>query len=302
MSFWIVTDACCDMPAGYIKKEDRFKVMPMSYQIDGTVMTIDPLDENLEQTARQFYEKLSNGASSTTFQVNREDWISGLHPILEQGEDVLVLAFSSGLSGTCEAAMNAAEELKEEFPSRKIYVVDTLAASMGEGLLAHHVLQKRAEGQDIDACYAYAQDIALKTIHWFTVDDLHFLRRGGRVSAASAYLGSILHIKPVLNVDPRGKLIPREKVQGRKRSLRALFEKAQEFAIEPEKQTMFISHGDCVEEARWLADKLKNDLHVKDVVLSVIGPVVGSHSGPGTVALFFMGKDGEGRLNAPTEE
>ncbi|NLV57372.1 MAG: DegV family protein [Clostridiales bacterium] len=299
MAFWIVTDACCDLPAHYIKKHENLIVVPMSYQIDGEVKQIDPLDPDTEQTAHDFYQKLENGSNATTFQVNEQNWIEHLMPICSNGDDVLVLAFSSGLSGTCESAMSAVAQLHEKFPERKILAIDTKSASLGEGLFVHLTIAQRESGKNIDECYAFAQNLVPRLIHWFTVDDLHFLRRGGRVSATSAYLGSILKIKPVLNVDPKGKLIPREKVQGRKRSLRALFEKVQDYAAEPEKQTMFISHGDCLEDALWLADKLKKDLHVPEVMVSPIGPIIGSHSGPRTVAMFFQGKDAAGRMNSP---
>lgn len=301
MAFWIVTDACCDLPATYIKKQRNFLVAPMSYQIDGDVKQIDPLDPNPEQTARAFYQKLEDGSNATTFQVTHQNWMDLLSPVCQQGDDVLVLAFSSGLSGTCASAITAVAELREKYPAQKILVVDSLCASLGEGLFVHLTLAQRDSGKGIEECHRFALDLVPRLIHWFTVDDLHFLRRGGRVSATSAYLGSILKIKPVLNVDPKGKLIPREKVQGRKRSLRSLFEKVREYAFEPEKQTMFISHGDCQEDAQWLADKLKAELHVPEVMVSPIGPIIGSHSGPGTVAMFFVGKDAAGRMTSPEE-
>ncbi len=301
MAFWIVTDACCDLPGSYIKKQKDFAVVPMSYQIDGIVLELDLLDASVEKTTHEFYKKLESGSTSTTFQVNQQSWLDALEPICKQGDDILVLAFSSGLSGTYASAVTAQEDLQTKYPERKLFVVDSLAASMGEGLFVHLVLAQREAGKDLEACRRFAEDLAPKLIQWFTVDDLHFLRRGGRVSATSAYLGSILKIKPVLNVDPKGKLIPREKVQGRKRSLRALYEKVAEYAYEPDKQTMFISHGDCEEDAQWLAKKLREQLHVPEVLVSLIGPVIGSHSGPGTVAMFFVGKNAAGRLTAGAE-
>ncbi|MEA5014989.1 MAG: DegV family protein [Candidatus Limiplasma sp.] len=301
MAFWIVTDACCDLPAAYLTKRQNLLVVPMSYQIDGDIKQIDPLDPNPEQTAHDFYQKLEGGSNATTFQVNQQDWVDLIDPLCQQGNDVLVLAFSSGLSGTCASAITAVEELQQKYPNQKILAVDSLCASLGEGLFVHLTLAQRDSGKSIEECHRFALDLVPRLIHWFTVDDLHFLRRGGRVSATSAYLGSILKIKPVLNVDPKGKLIPREKVQGRKRSLRSLFEKVQEYAFEPEKQTMFISHGDCKEDALWLADKLKAELSVPEVMISTIGPIIGSHSGPGTVAMFFVGKDAAGRMTSPTE-
>ena len=301
MSFWIVTDACCDLPAAYIKNQSDFLVVPMDYHIDGETKKIDPLDENLAEGNRAFYEKLQNGSTSTTFQVNRQDWLDALTPLCEQGRDVLVLAFSSGLSGTCATAFSAVEELTEKYPGRALFAVDTLCASMGEGLFTHLVMAQRAAGKTIEECRRYALDLVPKLNQWFTVYDLHFLRRGGRVSSTSAYLGSILKIKPILNVDPKGKLIVRGKVQGRKRSLRTLVEKVREYAFQPETQTMMISHGDCEEDALWVAGRFKEDLGVPEVIVSPIGPIIGSHSGPGTVAVFFLGKDGEGRLTSPKE-
>ena len=302
MALWIVTDACSDLPASYTRSQKDFLVSPMNYQLGGESLRIDPMDEHPEATAHIFYEKLRNGGMATTAQINQVEWTSLVKPLMAAGHDVLMLVFSSGLSGTCMAAKLMVDELAPQYPGQKLYVVDSVSASMGEGLFVHHVLQYRDSGRNADECYAYARDLAPRIIHWFTVDDLQFLRRGGRVSAASAYLGGILKIKPVLNVDPKGKLIPREKVQGRKKSLRALFEMVKKYAAEPEKQTLFLSHGDCPEEAQWLANKLREELGVKDIMVSTIGPIIGAHSGPGTVAIFFEGKDAEGRLNAPDED
>ncbi len=301
MAFSIVADVSCDLPVTYSSKHKNFMIAPMSYQIDGAVTVIDPLDPHLDQTAHAFYQKLENGAVATTSQVNQQTWLDLLTPLCEQGQDALVVTLSSGISGTYDSACAAVAELKAKYPDRKLFAVDSLSASLGSGLLIHHVLAYRDAGHDIDACHAFAKNLIPKVNHWFTVNDLHFLRRGGRVSATSAYLGSILKIKPVLNVDPKGKLIPRQKVQGRKRSLRALFDKVQEFAIEPEKSIMFISHGDCKEDADWLADKLKAELHVPEIMVSVVGPLIGSHSGPGTLAMFFIGKDAAGRMTSPEE-
>lgn len=290
MSYTIVTDACCDLPASYVTGRKDFVVIPMSYQVDGEICELNPLNPSFEQSTHEFYEKLNNGANATTFQINQLGWQEALTPLLEEGKDVLAIVFSSGLSGTYLASQAAVQTLQKKYPERKIASVDSLSASMGQGLLVHYALQKRDEGLDFEQNVQWIKDNAQNTIHWFTVNDLHFLHRGGRVSAASAYFGSMLKIKPVLNVNWEGKLIPREKVQGRKRALRALLEKAQEFAIEPDKQMMFLSHGDCLEDAQWLAEKVKEELHVPEILISQIGPIIGCHSGPGTVALFFMSK------------
>lgn len=297
MSFWIVTDACCDLPASYIKNQQDLYIVPMSYQIAGKVQEIDLTDATLPNRVHEFYEQLQNGALATTFQVNQNEWVEHITPLLEQGNDVLMLVLSGNLSGMYATSEAAVLELQKKFPERKIFTFNTRCASLGEGLLVHHALRYRDEGHSIEETYQWVNDNALRMIHWFTVSDLHFLHRGGRLSATSAYLGSILKIKPVLNVDPIGRLIPREKVQGRKHSLKALYEKTAQDALSPEKQTVFISHGDCEKDALWLAEKLKDKLHVPEIMISQIGPIVGSHSGPGTVAVFFVDKDGSSRLD-----
>lgn len=285
MAFWIVTDSCTDFPEAYVQKQKDLTIVPMLYQIEGQFHTPD----GSEESTRAFYAKLRSGVVATTAQVTTEAWKEAFQKLLAAGHEVLCITFSSALSGTYDAAANAKEQLKAEFPDGKLIVIDSKCASMGLGLLVHHALQLRDSGASIEETAKWVTENLQKVIHWFTVDDLQFLRRGGRVSATSAYLGGIMKIKPILHVNEEGKLIPREKVQGRKRSLRTLFEKVKEFAKEPEKQTIFISHGDCLEEAQWLASILREELHVKDVMISYIGPVVGSHSGPGTMAIFFMG-------------
>jgi len=299
MSFWIVTDACCDLPVDYIKKQRNLHIVPMSYQIGGKVQEIDLTDDTLAGRVQTFYDQLEDGAVATTFQVNQQEWIDHATPILEQGNDVLMLVFSSSLSGMYQTSVAAEAELREKYPDRIIHTFDTRCASMGEGLLVHYALQYRDAGHTIEETYQWVSSNAQRVIHWFTVSDLHFLRRGGRLSAASAYLGTILKIKPVLNVDPLGRLVPRIKVQGRKHSLKELYEQVEKTALEPQKQTMFLSHGGCEKDALWLADRLKDKLGVQEIVLSQIGPIVGSHAGPGTVAIFYMDRDGSSRLDSP---
>lgn len=298
MAFWIVTDACSDLPVDYIKKQRDLYIVPMSYQIDGNVQQIDLTDVTLASRVKAFYDQLSDGKVATTFQVNQNEWVEHIEPLLKAGHDVLMLVLSSSLSGMYATSKLAEAELREKYPERKIFTFDSRCASMGEGLLVHLALQYRDAGHSIEETHRWAQDNAQRVIHWFTVSDLHFLARGGRLSATSATLGSILKIKPVLNVDPHGRLVPRMKVQGRKHSLKALFEKVEETALEPAKQTMFISHGDSEKDALWLAERLKDKLNVPEVLVSQIGPIVGSHAGPGTVAVFFMDKDGSSRLDA----
>lgn len=297
MSFWIVTDACTDLPVEYIKRQKDLHIVPMSYQIAGNVQEIDLTDETLAGRVKSFYQQLENGAVATTFQVNQNEWVEHLTPILDQGHDVLLIVLSSSLSGMYLTSKAAEAELREKYPDRKIYTFDSRCASLGEGLLVDKAIAYREAGHSVEETYQWLTENALRVIHWFTVDDLHFLARGGRLTATSAALGSILKIKPVLNVDPKGRLVPRMKVQGRKHSLKALFEQVEKTALEPEKQTVFISHGNSEADANWLAERLKHKLGVPSVMISQIGPIVGSHAGPGTVAVFFMDKDGSSRLD-----
>ena len=209
--------------------------------------------------------------------------------LLREGKDVLFLGFSSALSGTYETAERAMNELREKYPERKMYCVDTLSASLGQGLLVTYAAKKREEGLSIDETYRWVMDNRLHLCHWFTVDDLFFLKRGGRVNAATAILGSMLGIKPVLHMDDEGRLIHVTKARGRRASLDMLVRKMEELAIEPEKQTIYISHGDCVEDAEYVAGLIRDKWGNRDILIHYVDPVIGAHSGPGTVALFFMG-------------
>ena len=233
---------------------------------------------------------ISAGKNIVTAQVNSESWREAIEEILAGGNDLLVIAFSSGLSGTCQAAFTAAEEAREKYPDRKLEVIDSLCASAGEGLLVDYALRNRDRGMSLEENAAWVRENVQNIIHWFTVDDLMFLMRGGRVGAVSAYIGSLVKIKPILHVNEEGKLIPREKVQGRRKSIRALADKVKKNIVHPEGQLVLISHGDCEAEAQSLADMIKAELPVAEVRLSYIGPIVGAHSGPGTLAVFFMGK------------
>ena len=202
---------------------------------------------------------------------------------------MLYLAFSSGLSGTYQSARLAQEELRERFPDRTFTVVDSLCASMGEGLLAYYAATMRQQGCTLEETAAWLEENKLKLCHWFTVDDLHHLKRGGRVSPATAVVGTMLNIKPVLHVDDNGHLIPMEKVRGRRQSLEALVRHMKETVENPEEQMIFISHGDCPQDAEYVAGRIRETMTVRDIRIHTIGPVIGTHSGPGTVALFFLG-------------
>ncbi len=287
MSFWIVTDIGCDLPLSYIQQQDKLLVLPMPYQLDGVPGMNKPGDEN---DAQAFYDKLRQGSVSTTSQVNVDAYYEAFKELTQQGEDVLCLTLSGGISGSVRSAYTALNMLTEENPDARVKVVDTLCASLGQGLMVDYVINQRAQGMDMDACAQWAEDNRQKIIHWFTVDDLNFLFRGGRVSRTSAMMGSMLRIKPVMHVNEEGKLVLKEKVQGRKKALKTLADKAQAFAKPPTGQKVFISHGDCQEEAEYLKGLIVDSMEGAEVFISPVGRLIGSHSGPGTMAIFFMGE------------
>lgn len=284
--YQIVTDSTTDM-TGEMIEELGVRVIPMCYTLEGG--TYRNVPEGGMPIA-EFYDRLRAGAASTTAQINAEEFIEVFTPILEEGRDVLYIAFSSGLSGTCQSAFIAKGRLEEQFPGRRVEVFDSLAASMGEGLLVYLAVQQQRAGADLDGVLAWLGENARRLCHWFTVDDLNHLKRGGRVSAATALVGTMLGIKPVLHVDDEGHLIPVSKVRGRKQSLDELVRKMAETAIDPAGQTVFISHGDCLEDARYVEGRIREKLGTQDFYINFIGPVIGAHSGPGTVALFFLGR------------
>ena len=284
----IMTDSSCDLPAG-LAAELELEALPLSVLIDGKSY-VNYLDER-DITFADCYAALRAGKNATTSAVNVEAFVQAMEPHLQAGEDILYLGFSSALSGTYNAGAVAAQQLAEKYPERKLYAVDTLSASMGQGLLVYLTVQQKRAGATIEQARDYAEAQKLHLCHWFTVDDLNHLHRGGRVSATSAVLGTVLNIKPVLHMDNEGRLIFMEKVRGRRNSIKRMLEKMRETAIEPEKQIVFMSHGDCLEDAEYLAGRIREEWGVKDVVINYVGPVIGAHSGPGTLALFFLGTE-----------
>jgi DegV family protein with EDD domain len=214
-----------------------------------------------------------------------------MEPILKSGRDILSISFSSALSGTYNSARIAKEELQEKYPERKIIVIDSLSASMGQGLLVYHAAKRKQEGKSIEEVAKWVEENKLKLCHLFTVDDLNHLRRGGRLSPISAILGTILRVKPLLHVSIEGKLTVVSKSRGRHTSLDMLVQQMEKTIENPEGQTVFISHGDCLEEAEYVKEKMLAKLPIKDVVINYVGPVIGSHSGPGTIAIFYFGND-----------
>ena len=286
-TYQIVTDSTADLTPELIRQLD-VQVIPLCYMMGGR--TYHNIPGGGEMTDREFYAKLRGGAMSTTTQINSEEFLRVFTPLLEAGQDVLYIAFSSGLSGTCQSAQLAREELQKRFPQRKMVVFDSLCASMGEGLLVYYAAKLRQEGKSLEEVLAWLQENVLRLCHWFTVDDLNHLKRGGRVSTATALVGTMLGIKPVLHVDDEGHLTKVGTARGRNASLKALVDHMAETAIDPAGQTVFISHGDCEEDANKVAEDVKRRFGVQTVVLNNVGPVIGAHSGPGTVALFFLGR------------
>lgn len=284
-NFVIMTDSCADLPASVVEQLG-IEVLPLMFNLDNKDYHNHP--DNREMGPKVFYDLLRSGKTATTSAVNVGQYTEAMEPLLQEGKDVLVLAFSSSLSTTYNSGVIAAEELAEKYPERKIYVVDTLCASLGQGLFVYLAAQKRDEGMDIEQVRDWAEANKMAVAHHFTVNDLFHLKRGGRVSAATAVVGTMLSIKPVLHVDDEGHLVSVSKARGRAASIRALFETMEKTVVDPESQTVFISHGDCVEDAQKLADMIRARWNVRDVILNEIGPVIGAHAGPGTVALFYM--------------
>lgn len=282
----ILTDSNADLTPELVK-ELGVGVFPMEFTVEEQTYFNYPDERDL--SSKTFYKMLRDGKNFKTVQGNSTRFCEFFEPYLKEGKDIVYIAFSSGLSGTYHSSTMAKKELLEKYPDRQIFISDSLAASMGEGLLVYHAVRQQRAGKTAEEVYQWVEEKKLHLCHWFTVEDLFFLKRGGRVSAATALVGTMLGIKPVLHVDDEGHLINVGKARGRRQSLLALLENMEKTCIKPEQQVVFISHGDCEEEAHWLAKQVKQKLHVKEVKIGYIGPVIGSHSGPGTVALFFLG-------------
>ena len=282
--FVIYTDSSSDLPKS-LADALGVKLISLEVNMEGDLKLNDEID------IKEFYAYLRAKHGAKTSAINIDRFTEVFEAELKEGRDVLYIAFSSGLSATYMQAVNAAEDLAEKYTDAKVVVVDSLCASLGQGLLVKLAADKKNSGANIEAVAAFVEETKHNLAHWFTVEDLFFLKRGGRVSAATAVVGTMLQIKPVLHVDDDGKLVSVDKARGRQGSLKALFDKMKESAIDPADQTVFISHGDCYDDAKKLADMITAELGVKDILISEIGPVIGAHSGPGTVALFFLGKN-----------
>ena len=286
MSFAIVTDSSSNLPEDIIDQHD-LTVLPLTFMVDGEEYRSYLKGEKTDLS--QFYTMMREGKVITTSLPNLKESRESIESLLRSGTDVLYLGFSSGLSGTYQAIELLLTELAGLYPERTVASVDTLAASLGEGLLVYYAAKMREEGASIEKVRDWVEEHKLHLAHWFTVDDLMFLFRGGRVSRTSAWAGTLLNIKPVMHVDDEGHLIPLEKVRGRKKSLKALVDHMEQTAMSPvADQTVFITHGDCLEDAEYVADLVRERFGVSDVLINWVDPVIGAHSGPGTMALFFL--------------
>ncbi|MCI8739232.1 MAG: DegV family protein [Oscillibacter sp.] len=284
--FVIMTDSCCDLSAA-MAAELELSVLPLSLHMGGAVYRnwLDGRDIGFPE----FYSRVRGGENATTAAVSVGDFETEMRKILSSGRDLLCVSFSSALSATYQSASIAAEELRTEFPEAEICVVDSLCASLGQGLLVWLCAQERKKGRSLAEVRDFAEAVKGRICHWFTVDDLNHLKRGGRISAATALFGTMLSIKPVMHVDDGGRLTPVGKTRGRRASLLALVNEMEKTAPEPERQTVFISHGDCLADAEFVAEEIRRRFGTRDIHINYVGPVIGSHSGPGTVALFFTG-------------
>lgn len=284
LNYCISTSSTSDLPVEYTKKHD-IPIMKYTYTIGHKEYKDGDMDP------KAFFDMERGGELPTTSQLTPGEITPLFDSILSGGRDLLHIEFSSGLSGSYNNVKLVADEMRAKYPDRKIFVVDSLCASLGLGLLVDYAVKMRDAGKPIEETAKWVEANKLSLNHWFTVDSLGHLRRGGRVTGATAFVGTLLHIKPVLNVNHEGHLIPREKEQGRKRALKCLVEKMEEYIFKPEGQPIFISHGDDLEAAEHLASMIKERFpEVGDIMLAPLGAVIGAHAGPGTIALFFMGK------------
>lgn len=285
-NYVIFTDSACDIPVETLKKWN-VSFVSLSFVFDGD----EKCYSNYDLPSKEFYNRMRKGAVAKTSAINVDTFKESFEPELEKGNDVLYLGFSSGLSGTFNAARIAAEELLEKYPDRKIIAVDTLSASAGFGMLLFLTVEEKNKGASIEEAAQFAEETRKNLCHWFTVDDLEYLKRGGRISPTVAFVGGVLGIKPVLHMDNEGHLINKFKVRGRKNAIKALADKLGELGLDVQKGPIFISHGDCPEDVEYLKQLIMEKYGADVGIVADVGPVIGAHSGPGTLALFFLGKE-----------
>ena len=282
----VMTDSCCDL-TDQMARELELEVLPLTMHMDG-----ENYPNDLAGTAisnQEFYKRLRAGKIATTSAANVGQFQEAMRRVLQSGKDIVCVCFSSALSTTYQSAVIAADDLRPEFPEAEIYVVDSLSASLGQGLLLYLAVQQKRKGLSAVELAKWVEDNRLSVCHWFTVDDLNFLKRGGRVSATTALLGTMLSIKPIMHTSDEGKLVPVGKARGRKAAIKTLLDKIGTLSIHPENQTMFICHADCEEEAKAVAQTIKDRFGTPTVHINYIGPVIGSHTGPDTMGIFFVG-------------
>ncbi len=287
MAFDIITDSSMNLSKSMAKELD---VRVLSLTILFGDEECKGYKEDAEFDYSNFYDRLRNKEHAKTSLVNTDEFVQVFEESLSAGKDVLAIIVSSGISGTFQAAKIAAEMMQEKFPERKVIAIDSLAASIGQGLLVYYAAQLRKEGKTIEETAQWVEDNRLNMVHQFTVDDLFFLKRGGRLSGGVAIVGTILQIKPVLHVDNEGHLVIQDKTNGRKKSINAMAERFKENVVDPENQVLAICHGDCLKDAEYLAKKVREVANVKDIIINFCDPVLGAHAGPGVLALFYLGK------------
>ncbi|MBQ9720550.1 MAG: DegV family protein [Oscillospiraceae bacterium] len=285
----IMTDSCCDLSAEEVAECDLV-VLPLTFTMDGVSRRDTPKHE--EMSLQEFYRLLRGGKICTTSAVSVGDYKAAMTRELEAGRDVLCIAFSSALSTTYQSACIAADELRESYPDANIIVIDSLSASRGQGMLVWFAAKEKAKGKTIDEVAEYVRQMVPHQCHWFTVDDLHHLRRGGRLNATSAIVGTVLAIKPVIHCDAEGKLTPVGKARGMKQAIRELVNKLEQLGTRPlAEQTVFLCHADALDNVAFTKDLLRQRFGLTDVRDYYIGPVVGSHTGAGTLGIFFFGRE-----------
>lgn len=284
-TYQIISDSCCDFTQQQYA-ENNVLCVPLSVVYDGE--SHDNFSD--EKSVKAFYDTLRTGITATTSAANPDSWAAVMEPALKEGLDLLVLAFSSALSVTYQSAVIAAQELSEKYPDRKIRVVDTRCAALGQGLLVWYACRKRDAGFTLDQLTDWVEENKLHICHWVTVDDLSHLKRGGRISGATALVGTMLNIKPIIHVDDEGRLVNVAKCRGRKAAMEFLAAKLGETGAGYDNSTVFVAHGDCPEDAAALEAILKETYGIREVVTGYVGPVIGAHTGPGVLVVFFMGK------------
>lgn len=292
-NFTIITDTCCDLPTTFIE-ELKIPYVSLTYHYNG----IERLDDfGTSYSLQNFYNDMRSGEVPKTSQPSSHSFCDAFKAILDTGNDVLYIGASSGLSGTVNGAHIAKQMLEEEYPKSKIYVIDILTASLGQGVMVLNALEMQKRGSTVEDIINYLEGVRQNLNTYMIVDDINHLKRGGRISATSALVGTLLNIKPFLTISNLGKVLPLDKIRGRKRAISALYEKVIQKIENPEEQILAISHGDCLDDALALRDLILSKIRVKDVIMSYVGPVVGCYGGPGSLAVFFLGKEREVQSN-----